>query len=354
MRQPEGTGGLLLVPVSGGGGSGELQRAVLLAREVRSRWPQQTLAICAEAAALGAIALPEGLRPLPLPASPTRCTALVRAAIEEQRPRVVIFDSTARPRQLAAARQAGAGVIYLSSRPSARARGFRFGALACIDEHWSVEFDPKQRLPGAWQRLCLRWRRACRWRALGTLHEFPDPAGLPPPVREFARAGAHGLWCPGGGGGEFAGQPVAAAFAAAAQACGARAIVVRRDLPPGQVELQDPVLLTGPLQNAALMALLGGAAYAMVGAGSLLLQALACGTPCAAVALASDQPARLRHLVGHGATLAGGRDIEGLAAAARRLANEAGLREQLRQRARGLGLRNGLEEALAALARWLA
>ncbi|GMU42771.1 MAG: hypothetical protein IT479_11655 [Xanthomonadales bacterium] len=352
MRRPEGIGGLLLLPVSGGG-SGELQRALVLADAVRARWPQHPLAICAEAGSLARLALPEGVRALPLPASPTHCTDLVRARIAILRPRVVLFDSTARARQMEAARDCGAGVVYLSSRPSARARGFGWRALARIDEHWSVEFDPQRRLPGPLQRVCLRWQPNCRWRALGSLHAPADPARLPVAVREYAGLGPYGLWCPGGGGGRVDGLAAPAAFVEAARRCGRRAIVVRPEAPADHAETRANLLICGALPNAALMTLLAVAEYAVLGAGSLLLQALAAGAPCAAVALASDQPQRLRVLLARDAVLAAGNGIGGLADAARRIADDPGLRARLRAQAGSLGLHNGLDEAITALARWL-
>lgn len=346
------TGGLLLVPVSGGPGSGELQRALLLARAARARWPARPIAICAEANALSASADP-GITYLPLPASPTRCTTAVNATIAARRPALVLFDSTARPAQLAAARAAGAGVIYLSSRPSARRRGFRLGALLRIDEHWSTEFDPARRLPGPLQKLALAIRPACRWRTLATLHEVADPAMLAPPLREFIAAGDYSLWCPGGGGGSLDGQPAPAAFAAAAMSAGLRALVIRADQPAGTFGVEGCVLSTGPLPNAALIALLGAARLSVLGAGSLLLQALATGSACAACALASDQPRRLHQLAAWGAVLASEASVEALAAAAHRLDTDAALRADLHAGGRALGLRNGLSEALDAMARWL-
>lgn len=353
MRPAEPTsGGLLFIPVSGGGGSGELQRARLLARAARARWPRAPIAICGEAQALSALPA-DAFETLPLPASPTRCTVAVRALIAARRPALVVFDSTARPAQLAAARDAGAGIVYLSSRPSARGRGFRPGAFTRIDEHWSVEFDPAGRLPNLWQRACLRWRPALRWRPLGALAEPADSAQLPAPVRAHLARGASALWCPGGGGGRIEALDAPAAFAAAAERAGVRAIVVRADRPAGSTDAQGELMVCGPLPNAALMALLPRVEFAVLGAGSLLLQALAAGTACAAVALASDQPARLRQLAAAGAVRTCEPAIDTLARAATALAGDRAGRACLRERAAALGLRNGLPAALDAMARWL-
>lgn len=341
--------GLLLIPVSGGSGSGELQRALLLARGARLRWPGLPIAIAAAATALPVTPDP-GIDQVALPASPTRSSTAVIAAIRSRRPAVVVFDSTARPAQLRAARAVGATVIYLSSRPSARARGFRLGALAQISEHWSVELSLDAALPGRYQRWLLRWFRSLRWRPLGTLHEAPDPARLPPELRSFVdHHPAFALFCPGGGGGDIEGRPVGEAFAEAARALHAPAVVVRGDWAAERIEHGDGVLRVGPLANAALMALLQRAELAVLGAGSLLLQALSLEVPCVAVALARDQSARLQMLKAHAAVIECQPRTEYLTAAARRLWSDESQRQALRTRSQTLGLRNGLEEALTAL-----
>ena len=341
--------GLLLIPVSGGSGSGELQRALLLARSARQRWPGLPITIAAAASALPALADP-GIEQVALPASPTRCSTEVIAAIRSRRPAVVIFDSTARPAQLRAARAAGASVIYLSSRPSARSRGFRPGVLARINEHWSVELSLDAALPGRFQRWLLRWFQTVRWRPLGTLHEAPDAARLPTEVMSFVdEHPAFVLFCPGGGGGQIEGRPAGEAFAEAARALQAPAVVVRGDWAAERIEHGDGVLRVGPLANAALMALLQRAELAVLGAGSLLLQALSLDVPSVAVALARDQSARLQMLEAHAAVIECQPRTESLTTAARQLWRDESQRQALRTRAQTLGLRNGLEEALIAL-----
>lgn len=343
------TNGLLLIPVSGGPGSGELQRARLLARAARSCWPTLPIAIAAERLALAG-GSDAHIESLPLPASPTRCSAEVVAAIQVRRPAVVVFDSTARPKQLRAARKCGAHVVYLSSRPSARSRGFRLGALRWIDEHWSVEFDPTQALPGRWQRWLLRWRPALRWRPLSTLFEAADPRLLANPVHAFIEGGAFALFCPGGGGGRIDGLPAGAAFARVAGDAGLRAVVVRADLAPDHCRQDGALLVLGPMANAALMALAGRSEMVVVGAGSLLMQVLALGKPSIALALAGDQRVRLAQLLAVQAVASGGTSVASLTVATRELWADAERRVALHQRAQALGLRNGLAEAMQALA----
>lgn len=353
MRSAEAAtaqGGLLLIPVSGGSGSGELQRARLLARSACQRWPQLPIAIAAESVALNATADAD-IERIALPASPTRSTREVITAIQQQRPAIVIFDSTARPEQLRAARAVGARVVYVSSRPSARARGFRLGAMGQISEHWSVELSLDAVLPSRLQRWLLRWNQHLHWRPLGTLFEAPDRSQLPETLRQFVAMHAHyALFCAGGGGAQIEGQPAGEAFAAAGQALQAPALVIRGDWSAGRTEQAGDVVQCGPISNAALMALVQSAQMAVVGAGSLLLQTLALGTPTLATVLARDQSQRLRVLSERNAVIECAANAAALASAARNLWTDESKRTQLQAQARALGLSNGLNQALEALA----
>ena len=347
------TDGVLLVPVSGGTGSGELQRVRLLARAIHARWPDLAIAIAAEQHALSG-SHDDGVDRVPLPHSPTRCSSEVITAIHARRPRLVVFDSTARPQQLRAAREVGAQVIYISSRPSARARGFRWGAFGCIDEHWSVELDLDAKLPNLWQRWLLRQRPALRWRPLSTLNEPADASLWSTDIRDFVAAGPYVLFCAGGGGGTLGGVRGSAAFAAAAERAGCRAVVVDPDQDSACCDALGARLRVPAQRNGALMALVQSAQLAVVGAGSLLLQTLALRSACLAVPLARDQPARLDELVRRASVATCSPTINALADTARALSTDPSALSALRERAHSLALRNGLGEALDAIGALLA
>jgi hypothetical protein len=127
-------------------------------------------------------------------------------------------------------------------------------------------------------------------------------------------------------------------------------VVVRTDLAPGAIESHGRVLGVPALRNAALMALTQSAELAVVGAGSLLLQALALGRACLALPLASDQPQRLSDLLRRDAVATCAPGIDALADATRALATDPAALIALRARAQALGLHNGLAEALDAFA----
>ncbi|GAA5000856.1 hypothetical protein FNZ56_10350 [Pseudoluteimonas lycopersici] len=327
---------ILFVPVSGSAGSGEVQRCRLLAQALLQRWPE------CEAHFL----LAPGIDPAPfpgieLPASPTKSPREVAAAIAQLQPALVVFDGNARVASLAAAHAAGARTLLLSSRPSARGRGFRWRRMAQLDAHWLIGADLLG-APGC--RECLaRWRYPrVGVRRFATL--FAPPAELAPLRARFGLADApYAVVCTGGG--EHAGA--AARFGAVAAALardGLATLAVAMPAPP-------PAIATPALPNAELMALLAGARVAVLAGGSLLVQALALGTPVVASPLQAEQAARVRWLARAGAVqVADAGEPAAIAEAARKLAGDDAARERLRSSARALGLRNDLDAATAALA----
>jgi UDP:flavonoid glycosyltransferase YjiC (YdhE family) len=90
---------------------------------------------------------------------------------------------------------------------------------------------------------------------------------------------------------------------------------------------------------------------ALLGGGSLLVQALALGTPTLALPLQAEQAARVQWLARAGAVLtAPGSAPDVLADALLRLQSDEASRAELRVQAAALGLSNGLPAAVDALA----
>lgn len=329
----------LFVPVSGGSGTGEVQRCRLLAGAVHTVDPD-----IAPHFLLAPGASAEPWPSTPLPSSPTRAVAAVAEAIRSLRPAVVVFDGNTRVAAMDAARAVGARIVLLSSRPSARDRGFRLRRMSRLDEHWIV---------GADAVAARRWRERLGTvvyprvtvRRFSTLFASPDdPAPL------LARLGITGRYvvaCAGGGGYPLDGRTSGELFgeaAALAAGAGLDAVAVAAPAPP-------PALATGALDNAELMALLSRSEAALLAGGSLLVQALALGVPTVAVPLQREQAGRVTWLASHGATQGlEATDPAAMAAALRGLAEDAGARERLRDAAAALGLRNDLEPAARALA----
>jgi len=326
---------LLFVPVSGSAGSGEVQRCRLLASALHARAPEIESHFL-----LAAGTQDPGFPTEWLPASPTRSPGEVSAAIRALRPAVVVFDGNARVESLRAARDAGARNVLVSSRPSARQRGLRGRRMALLDEHWFVGAD----LLGAadWrERWALKRNPRVAIHRYATM--FAPPTALEPLRARFGLGDAP-YAVVSTGGGEHPG---------AADRFGTIATLLARD---GLTTLaiatpaQAPALDVGALPNAELMASLAGARIAVLAGGSLLVQALALGTPVLASALQSEQEHRVRWLAKSGAV----RDAthaspEHVAAMARALAGDDAARAALIDGAQMLGLRNGLDEAVERL-----
>ena len=332
---------VLFVPVSGSAGSGEVQRCRLLAQALTAGRPG------CEAHFLLAAGTPDpGFPTHWLPASPTRVPGEVAAAIRALRPAVVVFDGNARVESLRAARAAGARSVLVSSRPSARRRGLRGRRMALLDEHWFLGAE----LLAApdWRERWARWRHPrVAVRRYATLFAPPAAAAALRARLGLPADAPYAVVCMGGGrhaladGGDASGLFAAAATEAARR--GLATIAVACDAAP-------PALATPTLPNAELMGLLAGARAALLAGGSLLVQALALGVPTLALPLQGEQAARVRWLAARGAVrAASAASPAALAEALCALADDDAARAALRGRARALGLRNALDDAVAAL-----
>jgi UDP:flavonoid glycosyltransferase YjiC (YdhE family) len=328
---------VLFVPVSGSAGSGEVQRCRLLADALRQRWPQ----------AASHFLLADGT-PMAsfeatfLSSSPTRVPAEVVAAIQRLRPAVVVFDGNARVATLAAARDACAHTVLISSRPSARDRGLRWRRMAQLDAHWLVGAELRT-APGLRERIaCWRHRRV-QVRRFATVFARPESAA--PLLQRFGVSidQPFAVVCAGGAG-----------HAGAADLFGQAATqLARGGLPTLAIGVRAaaPAIAIDEIPNAQLMGLLAASRVALLAGGSLLVQALALDTPTLALPLQDEQAARVRWLAKAGAVrVAVHRDPRFLAESLRALADDADARAGLRQACRALGLDNGLDAMVEALA----
>jgi hypothetical protein len=339
---------VLFIPVSGGEGSGEVERCRLLAHALRARMPDsRSLALETPALethfllAARAAGIPEATTRLP--DSPTRAVPEVVAAIAALHPDVVVFDGNARVAALQAARAAGARTVLISSRPSARERGLRWRRMARLDEHWLVGADLLA-APGWRERLARSRYPGVAVRRYATL--FAEPVDADAVLARLGVAPPYVVVCPGGGGHVVDGVPAHALFGAAA------APLARGGLRTLAVATRDaaPAIEAARLPNAELMALLSRAEAALLGGGSLLVQALALRVPVLALPLQAEQAARVEWLRRAGAVqVAESRDPATLAAQLRSLCESPDACDTLRHGIDTLGLRNGLDEAVAAL-----
>jgi len=330
---------ILFVPVSGAAGSGEVQRCRLLADALCAQWP----AIAPHfLLAEGAPAVP--WPSTPLSASPTRAVPEVVAAIRSLRPDVVVFDGNTRVKAMDAARAVGARVVLISSRPSARDRGFRMRRMARLAEHWLIGAELLAHR-GWRERLMTSLYSGVAVRRFATL--FAPPAPVAPVLARLGVAAPYVVVCPGGGRHLIDGRSGAQLFGEAAARLAREGVATIAVAAPADA----PAVDAGELPNAELMALLAHADAALLGGGSLLVQALALGVPALALPLQREQAERVSWLADAGAVVAASSsDVAALTADIRRLLDNAPARTRLTQATAALGLRNGLPEAVVALA----
>jgi hypothetical protein len=342
------TGGVLFVPVSGAVGTGEFQRCLMLAQALAARGVTK-LRFVISADAPYADNLPFPARRVA--GTTTSAHREVAAEIRDWRPRVVVFDGGGRASAWRAARAAGSSVVFVSSRPSARRRGFRWRRLLALDQHWHVA-------PSASTtplNLLERFKLYCRPRVEFVRHDVWFEAVEP--AAELRRAHAlqdrrYVLFVAGGGTQRIgAGDADALLDAAASRFAGNGTVAV---VVGGSASgWQDELYRAGRLRNAELMALVEGAEVVICGGGQLLVQCAALGRPTIACALQEEQRPRVAAFARAGATLEVDARADALADAALRLVVSADLRAQTIAAAQRLALRNGLPDATDRLVKLL-
>ncbi len=324
---------VVFIPVSGPSGAGEYYRCAAVAEALLALSPGQPIHFILNAEA--SVHRDERFIYHTTPGTPTHHSDQVIDHLRDLEPAAVVFDSSMRTRQLAAARSTGAVVVAVVSRTSKRRRLLQPLKLRHVDSVWVVGAPrAHQRTRGIERLLTLGWKGRISFG--GTVLPPPQEAELPTTLED----NGYVLVAPGGGGGVVNGQRADQFFSEVA-------LTLARDneLPvlfvPGplsQAELPANGKLTSirSLSPGGLRAAISRARLCVVGGGSILGQGLALGKPCISVpAGGRDQPRRIAELarqdllqepVDH--------SVAGIAATATRLWNDAQARARLSRRAR--------------------
>jgi hypothetical protein len=334
----------LFVPVSGPYGMGEFARSAAIAQAVLARWPSVAVhfVLSARAPYAEGAAFPKTL----LGSSPTFHSRAVIDLMRRWRPNVVVFDNAGRTSQLRAARALGARVVYISARARQRRKAFRLRWMRLIDEHWIAYPRFIAGELTLLERLKLEFLRRPAVRYLDVILSR-GPRSL------CSRAGDYVLVIPGGGTGHPGAADAAQTFCSAARRLAAEGFETRfvgvgaalSAAEPGAAHLQ----VLGALPQSDLAALMRGARLIVANGGSTLLQSIASGAACVAVAIAGDQRPRIRRCVELNAAVEAQLSADDIAAQAGALLRDEGARQALARRAAALGLEDGIEVALRAL-----
>ena len=324
---------------------GEYARSLCIARAAQLRWPAASVHFLLSAQAPYAAATP--FAHTLVPSSPTFHTPEVVACIRAFRPDVVVFDNAGRTAQLAAARTAGAAVIYISSRARQRRKGFRWRWMGILDEHWIAYPQFIAGAPRFLERLKISLRGRPRLRYLDYILAGAAAVVAPP----AAAASPFALVVPGGGTGHPGAADAVARFHQAAVALGAAGVptVFVGPVPQGTGDA-DHVEVFASLPQAQLAQKLRQSTLVVVNGGSTLLQAIGCGRACVAVPIAKDQHERIRRCTGADVAIAAPLQADAIAAAALGLWRDEPARSALAARATAAGLTDGVEVALRGIA----
>jgi glycosyltransferase involved in cell wall biosynthesis len=347
---------ILFVPVSGPYGMGEYARSLAIAHAASRRWPGASIhfALSREARYADDAPFPKTL----LASSPTFHSAAIIDLLENWRPDVVIFDNAGRTLQLRAARRLGARVVFISARRRQRRKAFRLRWMRLLDEHWIAYPEFIAGRLSVFEKLKLKMLGRPVVRYLDVILARADAAqGSPILSRAALAAGTFVLVVPGGGTGHPGAAGAVGQFMAAARALAARGVATVYVGPPDAgaagADAIDTVLPNwhrlGPLPQAELAELMRSARLIVANGGSTLLQAIASGSACVAVPIAKDQAERIRRCAAAGVAVAAILDAAGIVRAAERLLQNEPERAALAERARHLGLADGIDVAIRAL-----
>jgi UDP-glucoronosyl and UDP-glucosyl transferase len=346
---------------------GEFARCSAIASAALERWPHASVhfVLSRHAPYISRTPFPVTLLPSSATFHPAAVIELMRAWL----PNVVIFDNAGRSAQLEAAHRLGARIVFISSRRRQRRRAFRLSWMRLIDEHWFAYPKLIAGELGLMERAKLKLlsRPVVRYldviMARGEQRRGPAASAAEPDAA--AESGV--VVIPGGGTGHPGGEDAAAQFLAAARCLAAAGFATTFVGPTegsgvassdGASTSSDAAAMAAlrcvdALPQSELAALMRGARLVIANGGSTLLQAIACGAPCVAAPIAGDQRERIRRCAAAGVALEAAPSAADLATKARALLEDEPARTALARRAAKLGLADGVEVALDALANFV-
>lgn len=345
---------LLFLPVSSPVGSGEFMRCKIIAEAVQARWPGDRIAFVVSRAAPYAADVP--FETVLTDRSPTFHVKEVNDLIKRRQPDVVVFDNAGRKGQMRCARENGASVIFISSRPRRRQKAFRPDRMRLINHHWIAQ--PEAALKGltAWEALKVKMMGQLSPLFLGSIfHPSEENRRMDLRRKLGIASDPYILFCHGGGdlSGEDRAAPEVFARAAkeVAKTSGLRAVVVAGGSTAGQRMNGERVVTVGNLQNELLIDLLHDASLIVSGGGAGLIgQALAHSQICVSISFAQDQRIRLQECTRLGLLEQTDLNVERIRQTVLGLLNDERRRRKIRRCIGSHKITNGLNSALDALA----
>ena len=348
------TRSLLFLPVSSPVGSGEFMRCRIIAEAAHQRWPEDRIEFVASRAAPYAGDLP--FETVLTDRSPTFHVKEVNDLIRRRKPDIVVFDNAGRKAQMRCARENGASIVFISSRPRRRRKAFRPDRMGLINHHWIAQ--PEAAMAGltAWEALKVRLTGQLNPLFLGSIFHPSQEKRRADLRRKLGVASQpYLLFCHGGGnlkGGDRAAPEVfAQAAEEVASASGLRVVVVAGRSHSGEPINGQKVVTVGSLPNELLIDLLHDADLIVSGGGAGLIgQVLAHRKVCVSVPFAEDQRNRLKQCSRLGLLERRPLDVGEIRFAVLDLLKDVQRCRRIRQGIGSSKITNGLNAALDSLA----
>ena len=299
---------VLFIPVSGPEGIGEYMRALILADAVSAVYSEAEVSFILSKRAPYVDTCPYPVHITD--ESPTKCTAQVNTILQTVRPTIAVFDCSGRASQYKKAKALNCKVIFISQHKKKRRRAFSLNRIGNIDAHCITQFKFVDGDLTWVERIKLALAGKPSPYFMGPVFSAPS-ASLP-----FAVAERYVVFSAGGGGHAVNGVRATDVFMLAAtrwfEQTGEQCHVLLGPNYQGEVLLTEGVVFHRQLPNADLMTLMKGSRVVVLGGGDMLSQAVALKVPSIAVAVAKDQPPRIKAIAKAGLTVESALEVDAI------------------------------------------
>ncbi|WOT05297.1 hypothetical protein [Shewanella youngdeokensis] len=287
----------LFVPVSSAEGMGEYMRSLIVANEVKQRWPDADIRFILSRHAPYAATCPYPA--VLLDDTPTKNIKAVNDFMSFHLPDVVIFDASGRRSQLVHAKKLGAKVIFISQHKRKRSRGMKVLRARVTDSHWVVQPQFAIGDIGWLERLKLRLIDKAEPEIIGPIFVNPSETRQARLLEQYSLTKGGYILLNAGSGGhqnhngyvvEVFAQAAVSIFATTAIPC----VIVYGPSYPGEVYTSEGVTAITSLNHASMIDLLDASKMAILSGGDTLLQAIALKKQTLSIAVARDQFFRVK------------------------------------------------------------
>ncbi|MCL1049764.1 hypothetical protein L2755_09045 [Shewanella abyssi] len=303
----------LFIPVSSAEGVGEYMRSLIVANEVKRRWPEADIQfiLSRQAPYSSTCPYPVAL----LDDTPTKNIKAVNDFISFYQPEFVIFDASGRRSQLVHANKLGAKVIFISQHKRKRSRGMKVLRARVTDSHWVVQPEFVIGDISWFDKLKLKFITKSEPTVIGPIFVNPSVNRQAEQLAHYGLTrGGFILLNAGSGGHQNGNGYVVEEFARAAvniyQATQIPCVMVYGPSYPGDIPLVEGVTTIKMLNHEALIDLLDAAKVAILSGGDTLLQAIALKKMTLSVAVAKDQNHRVKVCKESGLTISSELDAQ--------------------------------------------